>query len=79
MTAHGTAQREAIGDLIARFTATVSVLDPAQLSGAEFISVLSEAEGFGRLVDSLRVRLAAEAKHRIEGPVDALGAAAMAG
>jgi hypothetical protein len=78
MTAHGTAQREAIGDLIARFTATVSVLDPAQLSGAEFISVLSEAEGFGRLVDSLRVRLAAEAKHRIEGPVDALGAAGYA-
>jgi hypothetical protein len=78
MTAHGTAQREAIGDLIARFDSTVSALDPAQLSAREFSTVVSQVEAFGRRADALRVRVAAEAKHRSDGPVDPLHAAGYA-
>jgi hypothetical protein len=75
MTAHGTAQREAISDLIARFDATVSALDPARFSAREFTAIVTQVEAFGRRADALRVRVAVEAKHRIEGPIDTLGAA----
>jgi hypothetical protein len=78
MTAHGTTQRKAIGDLIARFDATVSSLDPTQFAGQEFMAVISEVEAFGRRADALRVRVAAEAKRRSDGPVDPLHAAGYA-
>jgi hypothetical protein len=78
MTAHGTAQREAISDLIARFDATVSSLDPTQFAGPEFMAVVTEIEAFARRADALRVRVAAEAKHRSDGPVDPLHAAGYA-
>ncbi|RUR03153.1 HNH endonuclease signature motif containing protein [Labedella endophytica] len=78
MTAHGTTQRTAISDLIARFDATVSALDPARFSGPEFMAIVSQIEAFGRRADALRVRVAAEATRRVDGPVDTLGAAGYA-
>ncbi|RUR03291.1 HNH endonuclease signature motif containing protein [Labedella endophytica] len=78
MGEHGTTHRQAIGALIAQFDATLSALDPALLSGAEFLSIVSEAEAFGRRADALRARVAAESETRIDGPIDTLGAAGYA-
>jgi hypothetical protein len=78
MTAHGRAQREAIGDLIARFDATVSALDPTQFTGPEFMAMVSYVEAFARRADALRVRVAAEAEKRSDGAVDPLHAAGYA-
>ncbi|WP_166404768.1 HNH endonuclease signature motif containing protein [Labedella endophytica] len=78
MGEHGTAHRQAIRALIAQFDATLAALDPALLSGAEFLSIVSEAEAFGRRGDALRARVAAEAETRMDGPIDTLGAAGYA-
>jgi 5-methylcytosine-specific restriction protein A len=73
MREHETALRAAIEHAVDELTAPLDALVPARLSGDDYLALVREVEGLGRIVDALRHRLAADATTRSGGPIDTFG------
>ncbi|RWZ49780.1 hypothetical protein ELQ90_10460, partial [Labedella phragmitis] len=73
MGEHETQLRVAIAHAVDELAAPLGALVPGRLSGDDYLTLLTEVESLGRVVDALRHRLAGDAKSRSGGPVDTFG------
>ena len=74
MREHGAALGEAIAAAVGALAEPTRTLTLATLSGPDYIDLLQQVEGLGRVVDALRVRLAGDARRRSTGAIDTFGA-----
>jgi hypothetical protein len=73
MGEHEAALSDAIGHAIDELVAPLNAFVPARLSGDDYIRLVTRIESLGRVVDALRLRVAADARSRSGGPIDTFG------
>ncbi|WP_166426803.1 HNH endonuclease signature motif containing protein [Labedella populi] len=73
MGEHETQLRVAIAHAVDELAAPLDAFVPARLSGDDYLVLVREIESLGRVVDALRLRVAADAAGRSGGPIDTFG------